>query len=342
MDELVEDDSEAEDRRLAGGRVAGEQFGREVEAVPAILAIGDVRPELDDQLIEVLDVEVAEEDVAGRVAVVDAPLGLLLDLLNHLYHHQRHVHVPLLLVAVLGVDELPHSHLAAVVGGKPLVLARLAHSRGGTAELLALLSAQRAFQWRGEAFLVGARLEAWAFRAADHAALDILHYAYGLLEARLVCGGLEPRFLGCLDFLPRDLQLNLQFLHSFSQALYLNQRGLVLGPELFDVSLEGLDLLLELDVSVDDLSLLRQVEESFLFASRAFPLLLQEALVFHSQSGDFPFIYAVVLKRSFSQFIELAFNCLVLASQLHVFAEQLVVLVTCTAHLGLPDGLDLL
>lgn len=89
-----------------------------------------MRPELDYQLIKVFDVEIAEEDVAGRVTVVDASLGLLLDLFDDLDHHEGHVHVSLFLVAVLCVDELADCHLTAVVGWEALVFAGLAHSRG--------------------------------------------------------------------------------------------------------------------------------------------------------------------------------------------------------------------
>lgn len=140
-------------------------------------------PKLDDQLIEVFDVEIAEEDVAGRVAVKDALFCLLLDLLNYFYHDEGDVHVSLLLVAVLCVDELAHRHLAAVVGGEALVLARLAHPRGRTAELLALLSAQGALKRRSEAFFICAGFEAWTLRTANHTALDIFNNADCLLEA---------------------------------------------------------------------------------------------------------------------------------------------------------------
>lgn len=133
---------------------------------------------------------------------MDASLGLLFDLFDDLDHHEGHVHVALFFVAVLCVDELADCHLAAVVGRESLVFAGLAHSRGRTAELFALLSAERALQGRCEAFFVGAGFEAWALGAADHAAFDIFNNTDGLLEAGLVCGGLETRFLSCFDFFP--------------------------------------------------------------------------------------------------------------------------------------------
>jgi hypothetical protein len=66
-------------------------------------------------------IEVAEVNVARRVAVVNALLSLLFDLFDNFDHNQCHIHVSLLLVTVLGFDELTKGHLGAVVGRKALV-----------------------------------------------------------------------------------------------------------------------------------------------------------------------------------------------------------------------------
>ena len=96
----------------------------------------DLSDETHPHSVEVLDAEVAEDDVAGGVAVVDPLVDLRLDLLDHFYHHKCHVHVTFLLVAVLGVDELSESHFMLVVGRQWGLVAGVADMGGATSELL--------------------------------------------------------------------------------------------------------------------------------------------------------------------------------------------------------------
>lgn len=77
--------------------------------------------ELNSQLIQMFGIEIAEVNIAGCVAVVNALLSLFLDLFDHLDHDQCHVHISFLLVTVFGIDKLTQSHLGAVVGRKALV-----------------------------------------------------------------------------------------------------------------------------------------------------------------------------------------------------------------------------
>lgn len=129
-------------------------------------------------------IEIAEEDVGGRVAVADALIYLLFDLLDYLYHHQSHVHVSLLFVAVLGVNELAQSHLRTVVRRQALVFARLAHSRGGTTKLFnALLPAEGTFLRTHISLIETAGFKAWAARASYNAALYVLDNTDCWLEA---------------------------------------------------------------------------------------------------------------------------------------------------------------
>jgi hypothetical protein len=105
---LIPDDCQGEHERLQSDFLSFDDLGGQVKAVGFASFVGDGCSKGNGEIVEVAWVVVFEEDVVWVIAVKNATVGLLLNLLNRFHHHCTDNLI--FFILFFHVNELSHCH----------------------------------------------------------------------------------------------------------------------------------------------------------------------------------------------------------------------------------------